>query len=100
MPSDSGVSLHQIIIDRQVQITPTAVRRIRRGHLWIYAADVAREPSEGNPPIVRMVDAAGNTLGYAFYSRKSQIRLRLLSRDPDPPTPEFFRDRVLASIAR
>jgi len=47
-----------------------------------------------------VTDAAGNALGYAFYSRKSQIRLRLLSRDQHPPSLEFFRTRILDSIAR
>jgi len=59
-----------------------------------------REPAEGNPPIVQVTDGTGNILGYSFYSRNSQIRLRLLSREPDPPSPEFFRTRVLRSIAR
>jgi 23S rRNA (cytosine1962-C5)-methyltransferase len=92
--------LDPFAIHSQVRITPVAVQRIRRGHLWVYAGDVTREPAEENPPIVRVADGAGNALGYAFYSRKSQIRLRLLSRDPNPPSPEFFRTRVLDSIAR
>ncbi len=82
------------------QISAAAVRRVRRGHLWIYAAELEREPAEGNPAIVQVTDPPGNLLGYAFYSRKSQIRLRLFSRDQDPPSPEFFRNRILNSIAR
>jgi 23S rRNA (cytosine1962-C5)-methyltransferase len=92
--------LNPFKITSQVQITQTGLRRVRRGHLWVYAGDLEREPSEGNPAIVRVLDAAENTLGYAFYSRESQIRLRFLSRDPEPPSPEFFRTRVLRSIAR
>ena len=76
------------------------VRRVRGGHLWIYAGDLEREPAEGNPAIVQVTDPAGNFVGYAFYSRKSQIRLRLFSRDPEPPSPELFRTRILNSIAR
>lgn len=49
---------------------------------------------------MRVTDPAGNFVGYAFYSRKSQIRLRLFSRDPEPPSPEFFRTGILNSIAR
>jgi 23S rRNA (cytosine1962-C5)-methyltransferase len=92
--------LDPFAIHNQVRITPVAVRRLRRGHLWVYAGDVTHETAEENPPIVQVADAAGNALGYAFYSRKSQIRLRLLSRDPNPPSLEFFRTRVLDSIAR
>ena len=87
-------------VKHQAQITSAAVRRVRRGHLWIYSGEWEREPADANPAIVQVVDPARNVLGYAFYSRQSQIRLRLFSRDPEPPTPEFFRARVLASIDR
>jgi len=87
-------------IEHQAQITAAAVRRVRRGHLWIYAGEWEREPANGNPAIVQVVDPARNVLGYAFYSRQSQIRLRLFSRDPEPPSEEFFRSRILASIER
>jgi 23S rRNA (cytosine1962-C5)-methyltransferase len=87
-------------IEFTVQITATAVRRIRQGHLWIYAGDVAREPEEANPPLVQVVDPSGNVMGYAFYSRLSQIRLRFLSRDPEPPSQELLRTRINRSIAR
>jgi 23S rRNA (cytosine1962-C5)-methyltransferase len=87
-------------VNNQVQVTPAGIRRIRRGHLWIYSGDVARDAVAGDPPIVKLTDGAGNVLGYAFYSRQSQIRLRLLSRDTEPPSREFFRTRILRSIAR
>jgi 23S rRNA (cytosine1962-C5)-methyltransferase len=91
--------LNPFKIDSQAQITSEAVRRIRRGHLWIYAGDVEREPDD-NPAIVQVVDASENILGYAFYSAQSQIRLRLFSREPAIPTPELLRARVQAAIAR
>jgi 23S rRNA (cytosine1962-C5)-methyltransferase len=87
-------------INCQAQITAAAVRRIRKGHLWIYSGDVEKEPSKADPAIIQVVDSARNTLGYAFYSRQSQIRLRLFSRDPEPPSPEFFRARIKKSIER
>jgi 23S rRNA (cytosine1962-C5)-methyltransferase len=92
--------LNPFVIDHQAQITPAAVRRVRRGHLWIYAGEVEREPEEANPPIVRVADSAGNILGYAFYSRHSMIRLRLFSRDPKLPSLELFRTRICDAIAR
>ncbi len=73
---------------------------MRRGHLWIYSGELKREPEDADPAIVQVLDPAGNALGYAFYSRKSQIRLRFLSRDPEPPSPEFLRTRIKNSIAR
>jgi 23S rRNA (cytosine1962-C5)-methyltransferase len=92
--------LDPFTISHQAQITATAVRRIRRGHLWIYAGEWEREPENLDPAIVQVVDSARNILGYAFYSSRSQIRLRLFSRDTQPPTRELFRARIRNAIAR
>lgn len=87
-------------IRSEVTISPAGVRRLRSGHLWTYSGDVIDEPDDDSPPIVKVTDAAKNVLGYAFYSRQSQIRLRLLAREPEPPTRESIRERVRASIER
>ena len=87
-------------LDYTAQITANAVRRIRSGHLWIYSGDVEREPENVNPAFVRVLDPSGNEIGWAFYSKQSQIRLRLFTRNSEPPSIEFFRSRILASIAR
>jgi 23S rRNA (cytosine1962-C5)-methyltransferase len=92
--------LNPFAIDCQVQIAAAAVRRIRRGHLWIYAGEVDHEPEGSDPPIVRVADPAGNILGCAFYSRRSTIRLRIISRAPETPSPELLRTRIGDAIAR
>jgi 23S rRNA (cytosine1962-C5)-methyltransferase len=92
--------LDPFVINHQVQVSAAAVRRIRWGHLWIYAGDVEREPIDADPPIVRVIDPASNVLGYAFYSRPSAIRLRLLSLGPEAPSPELLRARIDKAIAR
>jgi 23S rRNA (cytosine1962-C5)-methyltransferase len=92
--------LNPFTINCQAQITAAAVRRIRKGHLWIYAGEVEKEPAQEDPAIVQVVDPARNILGYAFYSRQSQIRLRFFSRDPEPPSPDLFRARIKKSVAR
>jgi 23S rRNA (cytosine1962-C5)-methyltransferase len=92
--------LNPFAIDCQVQIAAAAVRRIRRGHLWIYAGETEGEPEGADPPIVRVADPAGNVLGHALYSRRSMIRLRLISRDPELPSLELLRRRVGDAIAR
>ena len=76
------------------------MRNIRGGHLWVYAVDVRREPQSADPVFVHMLDNAGNGIGFAFYSRQSQIRLRVFSREEEPPTPELLRARTAASVAR
>jgi 23S rRNA (cytosine1962-C5)-methyltransferase len=92
--------LNPFAVDCQAQISASGVRRMRRGHLWIYAGEVDREPEGSDPAMVRVADPAGNVLGYAFYSRRSQIRLRLFSRGPEPPSLELLQARIGNSIAR
>jgi 23S rRNA (cytosine1962-C5)-methyltransferase len=92
--------LESLDIKAEAVISPAGARRLRQGHLWIYATDVVCEPEDAAAPIVRVVDSAANVQGYAFYSRQSQIRLRFLSRDPGPPTSQLFTDRLKASIGR
>jgi 23S rRNA (cytosine1962-C5)-methyltransferase len=92
--------LNPFAIDHQVRIAASAVRRLRQGHLWIYAGEVDLEPEGEDPSIVRVADPAGNLLGHAFYSRHSTIRLRLLSRDTESPSLELFRTRIGDAIAR
>lgn len=87
-------------IQREAAITPGGVKRIRNGHLWIYAGDVVREPEGAAPAMVRVVDAHRNILGYAFYSRASQIRLRLFSREAEAPSEGLLAARVRAAIDR
>jgi 23S rRNA (cytosine1962-C5)-methyltransferase len=61
---------------------------------------VEREPADENPAIVQVTDPARNHLGYAFYSRRSQIRLRLFSRDSASPSADTFRSLITKSIER
>jgi 23S rRNA (cytosine1962-C5)-methyltransferase len=92
--------LDELEIKAEAVISPAGARRLRQGHLWVYAADVVREPEDPAVPIVRVADSAANVQGYALYSRQSQIRLRFLSRDSNPPTSQLFRDRLKAAVQR
>ena len=87
-------------IDQQAQISASAVRRIRRGHLWVYSGEMEMEPVGPEPAIVRVVDKSGNVWGYAFYSRRSRIRLRLFSRNSEPPSLDFLKTRIMCAIMR
>ncbi len=87
-------------VNSQVRISRSAARRIRRGHLWVYAGEMELEPVGEEPVIVQVTDPPGNVLGHAFYSRRSQIRLRLFNRRSDPPSLELLQTRIKLSIAR
>jgi 23S rRNA (cytosine1962-C5)-methyltransferase len=90
------------IVNSQARVTTAGIRRLRRGHPWVYSGDLESEPSASGPApaIVQVVDPAGNFLGYAFYSRQSQIRLRLFSREPDIAIDTLLRTRIARSIER
>ena len=87
-------------ISMQAEISAAGARRLRQGHLWVYASDVTRGPEDPEAPIVKVVDAARNALGCAFHSSQSLIRLRLLTREADVRGEELLRGRLRASVAR
>jgi 23S rRNA (cytosine1962-C5)-methyltransferase len=80
-----------------VTITRRGEERLRAGHPWIYRSDVADASADGGD-VVRIVGATGRPLGYAQYSDRSEITLRLFTRDAEAPTLETWRDRLRAAI--
>jgi 23S rRNA (cytosine1962-C5)-methyltransferase len=78
-------------------ITRKGEDRVRAGHPWIYRSDVT-EVSAGPGDLVA-VTARGRTIGYALFSDRSEITLRMISYDADRPADTIWRDRLLAAIA-
>lgn len=79
--------------DRAV-ISLRGVDRLQAGHLWIYRSDVLEcEASAGS--IVTVCSKKGHCVGRAFFSDRSQISLRFLTREDIPINREFFEKRLL-----
>jgi 23S rRNA (cytosine1962-C5)-methyltransferase len=76
-----------------VVISPRGVERLRLGHLWVYRSDVRSAQAEAGA-IVRLIDERGRFHGRAFYSDKSQISVRLLTREDVPVDRTFFLERL------
>lgn len=78
----------------EVRITSRAIDRIVSGHPWIYRSDV-RE-AEGVEPgaVVRLIDRKKHLWGQALYSDRSQIALRLMTRDERPFDIDFLSERI------
>src|SRR5262245_42720585 len=76
-----------------VSVRKRGANRIRRGHLWIYRSDVADAGKANAGGIVEVREERGSFVGKAFYSSKSQIALRFLTRSDIPINDEFFRKR-------
>jgi len=81
-----------------VTISPRGVDRLRSGHLWVYRSDVNAAEAEPGA-VVKLIDDRGRFQGRAFYSDKSQISIRLLTREDVPVDREFFTQRLAQAEA-
>ena len=79
-------------------ISPRGVERLRAGHLWIYRSDVRSAEGEAGA-VVRLTDERGRFQGRAFHSDKSQIAIRLLTREDVPVDRDFFAQRLEQAAA-
>jgi 23S rRNA (cytosine1962-C5)-methyltransferase len=82
-----------------VTISKGGIERILSGHPWIYRADVADAAGAEPGAVVRVVDRRKRFWGQALYSSKSQIALRMLTRDNRPFDRAFLADRIAAAAA-
>ncbi len=80
-----------------VTISLRGVDRILSGHPWIYRSDVVDASESKGGELVRLVDQKKHFWGQALYSSKSQIALRLLTRDPRPFDESSLRERIQAA---
>jgi 23S rRNA (cytosine1962-C5)-methyltransferase len=83
-----------------VKISRPGAKRIRNGHLWVYRSDVREADDAAAGQIVRVVDEAGNAVGQAFYSDRSEIALRFLVTGEETIDREWWRARLRRSAAR
>ena len=86
------------VTDGSVVISPRGVERLRSGHLWVYRSDVRSAHAEPGA-VVRLLDERGNFAGRAFYSDKSQISIRLLTREDVPIDRVFLTARIRRAAA-
>ena len=69
-------------------------RRLKAGHLWVYASEIATLDDGISPgDIVEVRDHRRRFLGRGSYSPASAIRVRILSRIPDEPLERGFWER-------
>jgi 23S rRNA (cytosine1962-C5)-methyltransferase len=68
-------------LPRKVIVNERAAKRLRDGHVWVYASDVLNDGGAVPGAIVHVVGPKDKFLGSAIYSSSSQIKLRLLGRE-------------------
>ena len=82
------------------KVTAKGARRWESGHPWIYRSDVAERPDSG-PGAVLVRDQRNRPMGWALWSPKSEISLRLLDSNPDAVIDaEWWRERIGTAAGR
>ncbi|HEY5619481.1 MAG TPA: class I SAM-dependent rRNA methyltransferase [Vicinamibacterales bacterium] len=76
-----------------IVISSRGEQRVRSGHPWVYRADVVDVRAEGGE-IVRVVGPRRRTIGYALFSDRSQIPIRMLTRGEDVADLSLLRTRL------
>jgi len=78
------------------------VQPVWAGHPWVFAQASDGVRGGATPgDVVRVEDPRGNFLGRGFFSPKSAILVRIVTRDPELPLDAaFFRARIQAALAR
>jgi 23S rRNA (cytosine1962-C5)-methyltransferase len=66
---------------RKVIVNDRAAKRLRDGHVWVYASDVLNDGGAQPGALVHVIGPKDKFLGSAIYSSASQIKLRLLGRE-------------------
>lgn len=82
--------------ESSVVVKRRGAERISGGHLWIYRSDVHRAQAAAGD-VVRVTDEQGKFIGRAFWSDRSQIALRFLTRRDEPVDRAFFAARIRAA---
>lgn len=81
-----------------VTISSRGEGRLQSGHPWIYRADLGDVHATGGDRVL-VRNGRGRTLGHAFYSDRSQIALRMLTRGDDAPADDaLIRRRIEAAL--
>ncbi|MGH9970320.1 MAG: class I SAM-dependent rRNA methyltransferase [Pyrinomonadaceae bacterium] len=83
-----------------VTVTKRGASRVRNGHLWIYRSDVLDARDAAGGAVVTVRDQHGNFVGQALFSDASEISLRLLTQTDEVIDRQWWRERILAAVAR
>ena len=81
-----------------VVISARGEQRVRAGHPWIYRADVVDVQAAGGDT-VRVVGPRKRTIGYALFSDRSQIPIRMLTLGDEPAGESLIRARLQRAFA-
>lgn len=78
----------------RVSLNAKGENRIRGGHPWVYRSDVLDVQDVSPGAIVEVYGPRQRLLGRALFSDRSQITIRMLTRDDTPIDAAFWRGRL------
>ena len=85
-------------IEGPVVVSRKGQARIERGHPWVFRSDVVRDGGVSPGAIVRVEGVQREPLGFALWSSRSEIRLRVIERG-DTLVEGFWRRRIEQALA-
>jgi 23S rRNA (cytosine1962-C5)-methyltransferase len=87
-------------VEEVAVVSRKGAQRWQKGHPWIFRSDVPDRP-ECPAGVVRVRETNGRECGWALWSPRSEISLRLLDRDPAARIDgTWWNSRIGAAIAR
>src|SRR5687767_4903840 len=80
-------------MEQTITVSSRGEERIQNGHFWVYRSDIGDGRAEPGA-VVRVAAPNGHFLARAFFSDRSQITLRILTRHDVPVDRAFWRSRL------
>ena len=79
-------------------LTSKGLSWFKKGHPWIFRTDLEKIQDASPGDVVALETKNGRSLAQGFYSDRSKIAFRLISRDKDPINAQFWKKRVLTAF--
>ncbi len=85
----------------RIKLKPGRDKALRQGNPWLFSGAIADENGPSKASLATVRAANGDELGVGLYSRRSQIRVRMLHHGTDTPLVDraFFAQRIDAARA-
>ncbi|MDE3135091.1 MAG: class I SAM-dependent rRNA methyltransferase [Acidobacteriota bacterium] len=77
----------------EVVINQHGAGRLLSGHLWVYRSDIRSSTAEGGE-VARVLDERGRFFGRAFFSDRSEICVRVVTREDVQVDRAFLAERI------
>lgn len=84
----------------KVIVNEKGAGRIKGGHPWVFRSDVVSATGVEPGDVVCVQSRKGQYLGQAFYSPRSQITLRMITRRQESIDRTFWKRRIETAIGR